>query len=81
MVVYSKDDENYVYHYVGKNIRKFRKMRGMTQEELAEKSTYSKQFISNMENNTHQTFSLGTIWRLSQVLDIEMYKFFIDDDK
>lgn len=45
----------------------------MTQQDLADKSTYSKQFISNMENNTFQTFSLGTTWKLSQVLEIDMY--------
>ena len=25
-----------------------------------------------MENNVHQTFSLGTLWKLSQVLDVEL---------
>lgn len=77
---YSKKDENYVYYYVGKNLAKYRKEKGMTQQDLADKSTYSKQFISNMENNTFQTFSLGTIWKLSQVLEIDMYKLFIEPE-
>ena len=69
---FNRDDENYVYDFVGKNIRKFRKHKGWTQKQLAEKSRYSKQFISNIENNVHQTFSLGTLWKLSQVLDVEL---------
>ncbi len=69
---FNRNDENYVYDFVGKNIRKYRKKKGWTQKELAEKSRYSKQFISNMENNVHQTFSLGTIWKLSQVLEVQL---------
>lgn len=76
-----KNNENYVYSYVGKNIAKYRKEKGMTQQDLADKSTYSKQFISNMENNTFQTFSLGTIWKLAQVLEIDVYKLFIEPDE
>ena len=71
---YNRDDENYVYYFVGKNIRKYRKKKGWTQRKLAEESCYSKQFISNIENNVHQTFSLGTLWKIAKVLDVEMYE-------
>lgn len=67
---YDRNDENYVYYYVGKNIRKYRRMRGWTQEKLAEKANYSKQFISNIENDTHQTFSLGTLWKIALTLEV-----------
>ena len=50
----------------------------MTQRELAEKTTYSKQFISNIENNVHQTFSIGTLWHIALVLNIDMYKLCIE---
>lgn len=76
---FNEDDENYVYYYVGKNIRKYRRQKGLTQEKLAELANYSKQFISNMENETHQTFSVGTVWKIAKVLEVELYKFFIED--
>lgn len=79
MKEFNADDENYVYYYVGKNIKKYRKQRGLTQEKLAELSNYSKQFISNMENETHQTFSVGTVWKIAKVLDVDLYKFFIEE--
>jgi len=69
---FDRNDENYVYDFVGKNIRHYRKQKGWTQKQLAEKSTYSKQFISNIENNVHQTFSLGTLWKIAQVLEVDM---------
>ena len=78
---FKRNDENYVYRFIGKNIKKYRKAKGFTQAQLAEKANYSKQFISNMENNVHQTFSVGTLWRLSLVLEIEMYKLCIEQVK
>ena len=74
------EDENYIYGVIGKNVKKYRKLKGWTQAELAEKSTYSKQFISNIENNVHQTFSLGTLWHLSLVLDVELYKLCMEEE-
>ena len=71
---FKRNDENYVYDFIGKNIRKYRLKKGWTQKQLAEATHYSKQFISNMENNVHQTFSLGTLWKISLVLDVDMYK-------
>ena len=55
---FNRNDENYVYGFIGKNIQKYRKQRGLTQAELAELTTYSKQFISNIENNV---FSVAII--------------------
>ncbi len=69
---FDRSDENYVYDFVGKNVRKYRKQKGWTQKKLAEESRYSKQFISNIENNVHQTFSLGTLWKLAQVLEVDL---------
>ena len=74
MKKYNRTDENYVYYFVGKNIRKYRKMKGWTQGQLATKSNYSKQFISNIENETYQTFSLGTLWKIALVLEVDAYK-------
>ncbi len=76
---FDRNDENYVYEFIGKNIRKYRKQKGWTQEKLATEANYSKQFISNIENNVHQTFSLGTLWRLALVLEVEMYKLCMEE--
>ena len=70
--MFSKDNENYVYELVSKNVKKQRKLNGLTQVELANKMQYSRQFIANIESKTHQTFSLGTLWRLALVLDIDI---------
>ena len=37
----SKEDNNYIYYWVGKNIKKQRKIKGWTQKQLAEKCCFS----------------------------------------
>lgn len=79
----NKDDENYVYYLVSANIKKQRKKHNLTQEQFAELCNYSPGFITNIESKKyHQTFSLGTIYRFSRVLKIDISELFkpIDDD-
>ncbi len=78
--MFQRDDENYVYEIVSKNIKKQRLLKGLTQEQLANKMSYSTQFISNIESKNHQTFSLGTLWRLALVLDIDIAELFKEDE-
>ena len=77
--MFDRNNENYIYDLVSKNIRKIRKEKGFTQAELAEKMSYSTQFISNIESKNHQTFSLGTLWRLALVLDIDIKELFNEE--
>lgn len=70
--MFDRNDENYIYEIVSRNIKKQRKLSGLTQEQLAEKINYSTQFISNIESKNHQTFSLGTLWRIALVLQIDI---------
>lgn len=79
--MFNRNDENYVYELVSKNIKEIRKAKGLTQEQLAEKMDYSTQFISNIESKNHQTFSLGILWRLALVLDIDISELFREDTK
>lgn len=74
--MFDKKDENYIYELVSKNIKKQRMIKGLTQAQLAEKANYSTQFISNIESKTHQTFSLGTLWRIALILDIDIKELF-----
>lgn len=71
---FKKNDENYIYEVVSKNIKKYRKLKGWTQEKLANEINYSLSFISGIESNYHQTFSLGSVWRISRVLGVEFSK-------
>ena len=79
-MTFNKDDENYIYGVVGLNVKKYRKEKKLTQAKLAEKINYSLSFVSGLESKKHQSFSLGALYRISLILGVDMYKFFIDED-
>lgn len=69
----NKDDENYIYYLVAQNLKEQRKLKGLTQSQFAELCNYSDGFIMNIESEKyHQTFSLGTIWKFAQILNIDI---------
>lgn len=76
---FKKDDENYIYEVISKNVKKYRKLKGWTQEKLADEINYSLSFISGIESTYHQTFSLGAIWRISRALGVDFAKICEDD--
>lgn len=77
--MFDRNNENYIYELVSKNMKRIRKEKGLTQEQLAEKMSYSTQFISNIESKNHQTFSLGTLWRFAMVLNIDIKDLFTEE--
>ena len=73
----SNMDENYIYYVVSKNLKRIRKGKKLTQQQLADLSNYSVGFIMNIESEKYyQTFSLGTLWQFSKVLDVDVREFF-----
>lgn len=77
---FNKEDENYIYEIVSKNIKKYRKLKGWTQAELADKINYSLAFIRGIESSYLHTFSFGAIWRIAQVLGVDFSKLCEDED-
>lgn len=72
-------DENYVYFLVGQNLKKQRKLKKLTVTKFAMMCNYSEGFIMNIESPKYkQTFSLGTIWRFADILDIDIKELFED---
>ena len=81
----NKKDENYIYYLVARNLKIQRKLKGLTQCKFAELCNYSQGFIMNIESEKyHQTFSLGTLWKFAEVLEIDIRDLFnpldIDDE-
>lgn len=64
------------YMQLGLKIAYYRKLRGLTQEELAEKVNISAAFLSHVEApNVNKTVSLGTLFAIAEALDVPEYKF------
>lgn len=72
-----KQTDNYYYEVVRKNIRKYRREKGFTQEQLAEAAGLSADYISEIESAKKQkSFSIAAVGRISEALDVEFTKFF-----
>lgn len=72
----NKSDNKYIYVVVGRNIKRIRKAKGLTQVQLADLVQYNEGTIANIENNSYQTFSLEFIYVLSKKLDVPIGEFF-----
>lgn len=69
------------YRKLGLKISYYRKMKGLTQEMLAEKIDKNLAFIGAVEApNVNRTISLDTLFDISEALGIQPYKFLIDDE-
>lgn len=75
----NSNDNKYIYVIVGKNIRRIRKEKGLTQVQLAEMIGYDDGTISNVENNSYQTFSLEFVYVISKKLNVPMFEFVRED--
>ena len=65
-----------IYNTIGKNIKKYRKLKGLTQRELAEKLYVSESFISKLESVTYQTIAIDTLELIAKLLDTSIKNFF-----
>ena len=62
-----------IYEQVAKNIKKYRKLAGMTQAELAEAIGVSHEFLRRIESKKgKKTFSFQTVWNISQALNVSL---------
>ena len=76
-----RKNEEYIYKIVSKNIKKYRKLKGLTQEDLANLIPYSYSTVISIEGNYRNNFSLAVVNSIANALDIEVYLLFIDDDE
>ncbi len=69
------------YLQIGLKIAYFRKLRGLTQEQLAERIDRTPAFIGHVEApNINKAVSLDTLFDIASVLDVPAYKFLMFDD-
>ena len=67
------------YRTLGLNIAYYRKMRGLTQEQLAEKAGIERSRVSETEI-AWIGISLDMVYKIADALEVEPYKLFIERD-
>lgn len=70
------------YLQLGLKIAYYRKLRGLTQEALAEQIGVSAAFIGHVEApNINKAISLDTLFDIAAVLEVAPYKFLLFEDE
>lgn len=75
---YTHDDE-YYYRIVRKNVRKYRNDRKLTQQNLADMTDVSREYITDIENesrNKHPT--IATLGRIAEALQVTLADLFVE---
>ena len=73
----SLHDDYYYYDVVRKNIKKYRKRAGLTQQELADKIGVSMHYISQIESQkANKYFTLIVVGRIADALMIDIRQLF-----
>lgn len=69
------NEYNDIYEIISLNIKKYRKEKGITQEELAIRSRYTWEFIRRIESKkAKKSFSLSTLVNIANALEIPIEK-------
>ncbi|OPY62224.1 MAG: anaerobic benzoate catabolism transcriptional regulator [Pelotomaculum sp. PtaU1.Bin065] len=68
--LYTKDENPFLKN-IGFKIQFFRKQKGLSQNELAEKTNLSYTTISHIESTTAYGLSIIAIYRIAKALDVD----------
>ena len=74
-------DDEYYYKIIRKNIKRFRLERELTQQDLADMTGLSREYICDIENesrNKHLTISV--LGRISEAMNVHITNFFADPE-
>lgn len=64
---------------VGRNLKRIRVERGLTQEELAERSGFAQQYISDVERGRRNP-TIVSLWELAQAIGVTPVDLITPDD-
>ena len=71
-----------IYELISYNVRKYRKLKNLTQAQLAEKTRYSHEFIRRIEAPKNKKyFSIDTINNIAEALEIDVQALFDKRDE
>lgn len=76
------NEDYYYYDIVRKNIKKYRMIEGITQQELADRIDVTMHYVSQIESGTkNKYFTLIVIGRIADALNIDIRKLFDEISK
>ena len=78
---YVHDDE-YYYNIIRKNIRRFRIERKLTQQDLADMTELSREYICDIENESrNKHFTIAVLGRIAEAMNVHIANFFVTNSE
>lgn len=78
---YIHDDE-YYYKIIRKNIKYFRLQKGLTQQELADLTDLSREYICDIENESrNKHLTIAVLGRIADAMGIHIVNFFVIENE
>lgn len=75
-------DDEYYYKIIRKNIKYFRLQKGLTQQELADMTDLSREYICDIENESrNKHLTIAVLGRIADAMNIHIVNFFVTEDK
>lgn len=79
--IYKHNDE-YYYSIIRTNIRKIRMSKSLTQQDLADMTDMSREYICDIENESrNKHLTIAVLWRIAEALDTPIGEFFDAKEK
>ena len=81
-MIYIKDkslihDDEYYYSIIRKNVKKYRKEKKLTQQELADMTELSREYICDIENDSrNKHLTIAVLGRVADALRVDIACFF-----
>ena len=73
---YYNEDEHY-YTIIRKNVKKYRKEKKLTQQDLADMTEMSREYICDIENESrNKHLTIAVLGRISEALNVPISNFF-----
>ena len=73
-------NDEYYYEIIRENIKKYRLKHNLTQQDLADLTGLSRQYICDIENkNRNKHLTIAILGRISDALNTPITEFFIDN--
>ena len=69
-----------VVQLLGENVRRYRKLKGMTQEQLAAEAGMERSYVSDLERGTRNP-TVSALGRLADALGIESYLLLLSNNR
>ena len=76
---YIHNDE-YYYQLIRKNIKRYRLEKGLTQQDLADMTDLSREYICDIENESrNKHLTIAVLGRIAEAMNVHIVNFFVTD--